>query len=233
MPSWRRTRSGCSPRCWSPRTDASSTRTSRERLRSFLAARELFPAELLALADVAIEHGELSAADADRYLELAAASFALSADPVDRAWYQELERISGVAADIGGVTTTHINHLTPRVLDIDDLYASMQARGIEMIDEIQGPPRWDGPDVLLRQTSFRALSEPRTFRDADGRISQGALRVRFGEVEARGIALTPAGRTRFDELVAAVDRRLADDPDLTSRRGGAAGVERGTALHRA
>ena len=184
------------------------------RVQSFLAARELFPAELLALADVAVEHGELSAPDADRYLELAAASFALSADPVDRVWYSELERISGVAADIGGVTTTHINHLTPRVLDIDDLYESMQARGIEMIDEIQGPPRWDGPDVLLRQTSFRALSEPRTFREADGRISPGELRVRFGEVEARGIALTPAGRDRFDELVAAVDRRLAEDPEL-------------------
>jgi uncharacterized glyoxalase superfamily metalloenzyme YdcJ len=184
------------------------------RLQRFLAARELFPAELLDLADAAVEHGELSAADADRYLELAAASFALSPDPVDRVWYSELERISGVAADIGGVTTTHINHLTPRVLDIDDLYQSMQARGIEMISEIQGPPRWDGPDVLLRQTSFRALSEPRTFRDADGGISAGALRVRFGEVEARGIALTPAGRDRFDELVAAVDRRLADDPEL-------------------
>ena len=184
------------------------------RLTSFLDARELFPAELLALADVAIDHGELTATDADRYLELAAASFALSTDPIDRAWYSELERVSGVAADIGGVTTTHINHLTPRVLDIDDLYDSMQQRGIEMIDEIQGPPRWDGPDVLLRQTSFRALSEPRAFRDADGGISQGALRVRFGEVEARGIALTPSGRDRFDELVAAVDRRLADDPDL-------------------
>ena len=83
-----------------------------------------------------------------------------------------------------------------------------------MISEIQGPPRWDGPDVLLRQTSFRALAEPRTFRDPDGRISQGALRVRFGEVEARGIALTPAGRDRFDELVTTVDRRMVDDPDL-------------------
>ena len=185
-----------------------------DRLSRFLAARELFPAELLALADVAIEHGELPAADADRYLELAEASFALSADPVDRVWYRELERISGVAADIGGVTTTHLNHLTPRVLDIDDLYASMQLRGIEMIDEIQGPPRWDGPDVLLRQTSFRALAEPRTFRDADGGTSEGELRVRFGEVEARGIALTPAGRDRYDELVAVVDRRLAGDPDL-------------------
>lgn len=186
-----------------------------DRLRNFLAARELFPSELLALSDVAIEHGELSAADAERYLDLAAAAFALSTDPVDRAWYGELERISGVAADIGGVTSTHINHLTPRVLDIDDLYESMQARGIEMIDEIQGPPRWEGPDVLLRQTSFRALSERRAFEEPDGTVTRGALRVRFGEVEARGIALTPAGRDRFDELVAAVDRRLAADPDLS------------------
>jgi len=185
-----------------------------DRLQSFLGARELFPAELLALADVAIEHGELSATDADRFLDLAATSFALSGDPVDRAWYSELERISGVAADIGGVTTTHINHLTPRVLDIDDLYTSMQARGIEMISEIQGPPRWDGPNVLLRQTSFRALSEPRTFRGADGEVSTGSLRVRFGEVEARGVALTPTGRDRYDELVAAVDRRLVENPAL-------------------
>ena len=184
------------------------------RLRTFLDAREIFPGELLELADVAIEHGELSAADAERYLDLAAASFALSTEPVDRAWYAELERVSAVAADIGGVTTTHVNHLTPRVLDIDDLYGSMQARGIEMIDEIQGPPRWHGPDVLLRQTSFRALAEPRTFRDADGAVSEGTLRVRFGEVEARGIALTPAGRERYDVLVAEVDRRLAADPSL-------------------
>jgi uncharacterized glyoxalase superfamily metalloenzyme YdcJ len=185
------------------------------RLKSFLEARVLFPPELLTLADRANDHGELSPADAERYLDLATASFALSAEPVDRAWYSELERVSAVAADIGGVTTTHINHLTPRVLDIDDLYASMQARGIEMIEQIQGPPRWDGPDVLLRQTSFRALSEPRLFRHPDGSVTEGALRVRFGEVEARGIALTPAGRDRFEELTAETDRRVAADPDLS------------------
>ena len=33
------------------------------------------------------------------------------------------------------------------------------------------------------------------FLHADGSIKPGNLRVRFGEVEARGIALTPAGRT--------------------------------------
>jgi len=190
------------------------------RLRSYVDARELFPAELLALADVAIEHGGLSAVDADSYLQLATASFALSKEPVDRGWYTELERVSGVAADIGGVTSTHVNHLTPRVLDIDDLYDSMQARGIEMIDEIQGPPRWDGPDLLLRQTSFRALAEPRTFREVDGTVTGGTLRVRFGEVEARGIALTLTGRDRVDELIAEVDRRLSEHPDL--RRGAVA-----------
>ena len=47
----------------------------------------------------------------------------------------------------------------------------MTARGIAMTDAIQGPPRWRGPDVLLRQTSFRALAEPRRFRDADGALS--------------------------------------------------------------
>jgi uncharacterized glyoxalase superfamily metalloenzyme YdcJ len=62
-----------------------------------------------------------------------------------------------------------------------------------MIDRIQGPPRWDGPDLLLRQTSFRALAEPSVFRASDGSLTQGSLRVRFGEVESRGIALTPAG----------------------------------------
>jgi uncharacterized glyoxalase superfamily metalloenzyme YdcJ len=186
-----------------------------ERLTRFLAARRLFPDELLALADRAEEAGELSEKDAARFLDLAAASFALSSDPVDRGWYTELERVSGVAADIGGVTTTHINHLTPRVLDIDDLYASMQARGVRMIDEIQGPPRWDGPDVLLRQTSFRALAEPRMFREPNGDVRQGELRVRFGEVEARGIALTPRGRNLYDELVGEVDRRMALSPGRT------------------
>ena len=182
------------------------------RLTRFLEQRRLFPAELLTLADRAEVEGELGESDAARFLDLAAASFALSPEPVDRAWYTELERVSGVAADIGGVTTTHINHLTPRVLDIDDLYARMQARGVRMIDEIQGPPRWHGPDVLLRQTSFRALAEPRRFREVDGAITQGELRVRFGEVEARGIALTPRGRQRYDDLVAEVDRRVAEGP---------------------
>lgn len=170
-------------------------------LREFLDARTLFPDELLELADDMLQEWELTHDEADRFLELATAAFALSDEPVDRAWYEHLESISSVAADIGGVSSTHINHLTPRVLDIDALYARMGELGIEMIDRIQGPPRvepGEGVDVLLRQTSFRALAEPRRFREPDGTVTDGHLRVRFGEVEARGVALTPAGRNLYD-----------------------------------
>ncbi|HEY2298050.1 MAG TPA: VOC family protein [Jatrophihabitans sp.] len=171
------------------------------RLDGFLARRTLFSPDLLTLAARAVEAGGLPDEDAAVFLKLAVEAFTLSSEPVDAAWYRELEQVSAVAADIGGVTSTHINHLTPRVLDIDALYARMSARGITMIDAIQGPPKWDGPDVLLRQTSFRALAEPRRFRTESGEVVDGSLRVRFGEVEARGVALTSAGRDRYDALI--------------------------------
>ncbi|MEU6509053.1 VOC family protein [Streptomyces sp. NPDC046942] len=184
----------------------------RSRLEAFLAGRELFPPELLTLADRAAAERALPDAEAERFLQLAVAAFELSAEPVDRAWYETLEKVSAVAADIGGVRSTHINHLTPRVLDIDELYRRMTDRGIEMIDTIQGPPAWQGPDVLLRQTSFRALAEPRAMRAPDGRVVSGTLRVRFGEVEARGIALTRQGRARYDELLGRIDEQAAQNP---------------------
>jgi uncharacterized glyoxalase superfamily metalloenzyme YdcJ len=192
------------------------------RLETFLAARTLFGPELLALADRAEAEGGLPEDQAAEFLRLATEAFELSREPVDQAWYRELEAVSAVAADIGGIASTHINHLTPRVLDIDDLYARMEARGITMIDAIQGPPRWEGPDVLLRQTSFRALAEPRTFRTADGEIVSDSLRVRFGEVEARGIALTREGRAAYDAAVIEIDEAAAaaraDDPGFTEAR---------------
>lgn len=168
------------------------------RLAEFLDRRTLFPPPLLELAGKAEADGGLSEEDAATFLNLATSSFALSGDPIDRAWYRELEAVSAVAADIGGVSSTHINHLTPRVLDIDLLHSRMEERGVAMIDTIQGPPRMSGPGLLLRQTSFRALNEERMFADEDGRLESGHLRVRFGEVEARGAAATVLGRSRYD-----------------------------------
>jgi uncharacterized glyoxalase superfamily metalloenzyme YdcJ len=176
----------------------------RRRVDAFVARRRLFDPALLAQARVIAAAGGCDADQAPGFVAAAVAAFALSDEPIERSWYDELARVSGVAADIAGVGTTHINHLTPRVLDIDELYRRMTRRGITMIDAIQGPPRTDGPAVLLRQTSFRALAERRRFRD-DGRITAGTLRVRFGEVEARGVALTPKGRRRYDAAMRAAD----------------------------
>lgn len=178
-------------------------------LDAFLARRQLFSPRLVELGKRGEADGGLDDGDAEEFLRLATASFELSREPIDRAWYRRLTAISGVAADIGGVPTTHINHLTPRVLDIDDLYGRMEALGIAMIDEIQGPPRWAGPDVLLRQTSFKALAEPRRFREPDGSVADGELSVRFGEVEQRGIALTQPGRDLYDRLIGEIDVRSA------------------------
>ncbi len=190
------------------------------RLENRLSRRRLFAPDLVALADRAATDGGLPAQDADRLVRLATDAFRLSTEPVDRGWYAELAAVSPVAADIGGVPTTHVNHLTPRVLDIDELYTRMTDRGVAMIPEIQGPPGWAGPDVLLRQTSFRALAEARRFRDADGSVTAGELRVRFGEVEARGIALTPRGRDLYDTMTVEVDAGVAAGgrrPDVAAR----------------
>ncbi|AQT81281.1 DUF1338 domain-containing protein [Mycolicibacterium litorale] len=177
----------------------------RPRVDAFLDRRTLFDPQLIADARRIAADGGCATDTAQDFVARAVGAFALSREPVDRAWYTELTAVSAVAADIAGVPTTHINHLTPRVLDIDDLYRRMSERGIAMIDAIQGPPRWDGPDVLLRQTSFRALAEPRRFREADGSVADGTLRVRFGEVEARGVALTRKGRERYDAAMASTD----------------------------
>jgi uncharacterized glyoxalase superfamily metalloenzyme YdcJ len=179
------------------------------RVDRFIGERQLFDPSLIAEARHIAADAGADTARAEKFVADAVFSFALSREPIDRGWHDELAAISAVAADIAGVRSTHINHLTPRVLDIDELYRRMSARGITMIDAIQGPPSWDGPDVLLRQTSFRALAEPRRFREADGTVSDGTLRVRFGEVEARGVALTPLGRQRYDAAMAASDPAAA------------------------
>jgi uncharacterized glyoxalase superfamily metalloenzyme YdcJ len=177
----------------------------RRRVHAFLTRRELFDPALIAAARVIAADGGCDTATADAFVEQAVAAFTLSREPTELSWYNELSQVSAVAADIAGLESTHLNHLTPRVLDIDELYRRMAERGITMIDTIQGPPRTDGPDVLLRQTSFRALAESRRFRAHDGTITEGTLRVRFGEVESRGVALTPAGRERYDAAIGSPD----------------------------
>src|SRR5690606_24126372 len=95
------------------------------------------------------------------------------------------------------------NHLTPRTLDIDAAQAGMLARGLQAKALIEGPPRRAVP-ILLRQTSFKALEEEVSYPDNDGKLVPGSHTARFGEIEQRGLALTPAGRELYDRLLAEV-----------------------------
>src|SRR5690606_38411122 len=60
--------------------------------------------------------------------------------------------------------------------------------------------------------------EPVSFEDKDGSWQQGSHTARFGEIEQRGVALTPKGRALYDELLTAsrkVIRPAADGSNAT------------------
>ena len=166
-----------------------------------MTTRQIFSDDLLTMIEAVEQYGHVD--DPDQFVALTVDAFRLDPDPIDREWFEQLDEISPVASDIAAGRSTHLNHLTPRVADIAQLHATMEREGVTMIDRIQGPPTWDGPDLLLRQTSFRALDETRTFRRANGDLFEGTVRVRFGEVEQRGIAVTPQGRAKVDAAMQA------------------------------
>src|SRR5699024_11653504 len=60
----------------------------------------------------------------------------------------------------------------------------------------------------LGQQLYRAVHDERISKFADGTIGPVELRVRFGEVEQRVIALAPKGRELYDQMLAETDRRL-------------------------
>jgi uncharacterized glyoxalase superfamily metalloenzyme YdcJ len=145
--------------------------------------------------------GGLSSDDMTAFVAAALETFRWHGEAlVDSETYAAFNAAHRLVADIVCFRGPHINHLTPRTLDIDAAQAEMIARGIKAKTVIEGPPRRDAP-ILLRQTSFQALEEAIHFRDGD-RVVAGAHTARFGEIEQRGIALTPRGRALYDEILA-------------------------------
>lgn len=118
---------------------------------------------------------------------------------VSASLYQELHEAHRLVADVVSFRGPHINHLTPRTLDIDAVQTAMPAHGIAPKAVVEGPPRRACP-ILLRQTSFKALEEAVSFEEA-GQWVPGHHTARFGEIEARGLALTPKGRALYDRLL--------------------------------
>lgn len=175
----------------------------RQQASDILARRNIFTPRALALVEQAEAQGGLNDADANAFVQEVLETFRWHSDAtVDATTYDALQKAHRLVADVVCFKGPHINHLTPRTLDIDAAQAGMPARGMDAKDVVEGPPRRDCP-ILLRQTSFKALQEAIRFTDAQSE-SHGAHTARFGEIEQRGVALTRKGRALYDELLAQV-----------------------------
>lgn len=179
-----------------------------------LAGRNIFTPGCLALIEKAETEGGLDEEDADRFVAEALETFRWHSRanvPLDL--YNRLHDAHRLIADVVSFKGPHINHLTPRTLDIDAVQRMMPEKGIAPKAVVEGPPTRRCP-ILLRQTSFKALSEPVDFRDGDGGgWRSGVHTARFGEIEQRGIALTPKGRALYDTLLQDSRRLVAPAAD--------------------
>lgn len=173
----------------------------REQSAAILAQRRIFTDTALALIAQAERDGGLDEADARRFVIEALETFRWHGDAtVSLDTYHALHDAHRLIADVVSFRGPHINHLTPRTLDIDAAQAGMLARGIDAKAVIEGPPPRRCP-ILLRQTSFKALEETVHFPSGEAGDA-GTHTARFGEIEQRGLALTPKGRALYDQLLA-------------------------------
>ncbi|MGN0859977.1 MAG: VOC family protein [Stenotrophomonas sp.] len=171
----------------------------REQSAAILAKRNIFTDAAVALVAKAEAEGGLDETDAQAFVAEALETFRWHSDAtVSLATYQQLHDAHRLIADVVSFRGPHINHLTPRTLDIDAAQEGMIAAGIDAKAVIEGPPRRACP-ILLRQTSFKALNEPVHFVGDAG--AAGSHTARFGEIEQRGLALTPKGRALYDQAL--------------------------------
>lgn len=178
-----------------------------------LARRQIFSDAATALVGKAERDGGLSHDDAGLFVTEVLDTFRWHNEAsVDQALYIRLHDAHRLIADVVSFKGPHINHLTPRTLDIDAVQAEMPSRGIVPKAVVEGPPSRDCP-ILLRQTSFKAVEERVSFPDDNGNLQTGSHTARFGEIEQRGIALTPKGRALYDKLLNQARASVRPAPD--------------------
>ncbi len=183
------------------RLDLIADETLRDEAEQILSQRQIFTEGAIALTEKAEKQGGLEKADAERFVAEALETFRWHDKAnVSPDMYHRLHDAHRLIADVVSFKGPHINHLTPRTLDIDIVQARMPEYGIAPKATIEGPPTRKCA-ILLRQTSFKALEEPVSFQAEDGSWQEGSHTARFGEIEQRGIALTPKGRALYDDLL--------------------------------
>ena len=183
------------------RLDLIADEALRAEAEAVLSRRQIFTDGAIALVEKAEKEGGLNEADAKTFVAEVIETFRWhDKASVSAEMYKRLHDAHRLIADVVSFKGPHINHLTPRTLDIDAVQDLMPTRGITPKAVVEGPPARNCP-ILLRQTSFKALEEPVSFRDESGEWKSGSHTARFGEIEQRGIALTPKGRALYDRLL--------------------------------
>jgi uncharacterized glyoxalase superfamily metalloenzyme YdcJ len=186
------------------------TEKTRELAKQALKQRNIFTPRLLALLDTAERERSLTPEQCTEFISNSLETFRWhSKATVTLDVYEQLKAEHPLIADIVSFPSSHINHLTPRTIDIDLVQKLMLDHGMPAKERIEGPPRRTCP-ILLRQTSFKALEEIVHFRDPSGSHVKGSHTARFGEVEQRGYALTRQGRQLYDQILDQVNKKAAD-----------------------
>jgi len=195
------------------RLDLIADEALREEAAAVLASRRIFTSEAVALIEKAERDAGLDQADAARFVGELLETFRWHQHAiVSPDMYARLHDAHRLIADVVSFMGPHINHLTPRTLDIDQVQSLMPQEGIAPKAIVEGPPARKCP-ILLRQTSFKALEESVSFQDASGNWQTGSHTARFGEIEQRGIALTPKGRALYDALLNETRARIRPAAD--------------------
>ena len=169
----------------------------RQKAAEILRQRDIFTPRCRQLLEEYEQQGGFNETQTQEFVQEALETFRWhQSATVDEKTYRALHNEHRLIADVVCFPGCHINHLTPRTLDIDRVQSMMPECGIEPKILIEGPPRREVP-ILLRQTSFKALEETVLFAGQ----KQGTHTARFGEIEQRGVALTPKGRQLYDDLL--------------------------------
>ncbi|KAK1720415.1 uncharacterized protein BDZ83DRAFT_584301 [Colletotrichum acutatum] len=195
------------------RPDLLADEDARQLSWELLQKRNIFTAKLLEVLDTAeTQNGRLTEEQGAIFVPEALRTFswqAVAAATFDQFNILKAEHL--ILADIASFQSAHINHLTPRTLDISAVQAAMREAGMAVKARIEGPPIRQCP-ILLRQTSFLALEEYVHFRRSDGPglvsasdtgpgLIKASHTARFGEVEERGAAVTERGQVLYERLL--------------------------------
>lgn len=173
-----------------------------------LASRDIFTPRVRELIALNRVQGGLSLQEATEFVNEALETFRWHDKAITSLdIHNILEQVHPLTADVVCFRGPHINHLTPRTLDISTIQNKMREKGLNPKAIIEGPPERTVP-ILLRQTSFKALEEPILFPTERGRYETGTHKARFGEIEQRGVALTPKGKKLYEQLLNQVRSKI-------------------------